>query len=119
MLSSTGLNPRTGAALAYSGWWLTGAVIWFLERRDRYVRFHAAQATVAFGLIAAFVMLCGALAVAALTFAPMLFQPLMLLGAAALLGGVVLWGVTMWKVAGGDEWRLPIAARMADRLCAA
>lgn len=119
MLSSTGLTPRTGAALAYSGWWLTGAIMCFLERRDRYVRFHAAQATVAFGLIAAFVVLCGLLAVAALTFAPALFQALMLLGAAAWLGGVVLWSVAMWKAASGDEWRIPLAAAMADRLCGA
>jgi uncharacterized membrane protein len=41
----------------------------------------------------------------------------MLLAAAAWLGGVVLWGVTMWKVASGDEWRIPVAADMADRLC--
>ena len=117
MLSSTGLTPRTGAALAYSGWWLTGAIMWFLERRDRYVRFHAAQATVAFGLIAAFIMLCSGLAVAALTFVPSLFQVLMLLAAVAWVGGVVLWGVAMWKAASGDEWRIPVAADMADRLC--
>jgi uncharacterized membrane protein len=119
MLTSTGLSPRTGAALAYSGWWLTGAIVWFLERHDRYIRFHAAQATVTFGLIAAFIVLCGALAVAALTFVPALFQVLMLLAAAAWLGGVVLWGVTMWKVASGDEWRIPVAADVADRLSCA
>jgi uncharacterized membrane protein len=118
MLSSTGLSPRTGAALAYSGWWLTGGIMWFLERRDRYVRFHAAQATITFGLIAAFILVCSALAVAALSFLPSLFTVLVVLAGAAWIGGVVLWAVVMWKVTRGDEWRIPVAAEMADRFCA-
>ena len=57
---SLGLPGRVAAPLAYAGWWVTGALFWFLERRDLFVRFHAAQACVAFGAIAAVVaMLCG------------------------------------------------------------
>ena len=50
--TSIGLPGRVAAPLAYSGWWVTGVLFWFFERRDLYVRFHAAQALVVFGSIA-------------------------------------------------------------------
>jgi uncharacterized membrane protein len=116
MQSSTGLPTRTAIALAYSGWWLTGAVMWFVERRDPVVRFHAAQSTLTFGAIAVFIILCGMLAVASLSFLPMLFSVFAALGAAAWAGGVGLWAFAMWKAMSGDEWRIPIAADWAERL---
>lgn len=116
MQSSTGLSSRAAAALAYSGWWLTGAIIWFIERRDAHVRFHAAQATVTFGFIAVFMMLCAALAIASLSFLPAVFSLFAWLAAAAWAAGAVLWAMSMWKAFSGDEWRIPIAADWAERL---
>ena len=116
MTSSTGLSSRTAAALAYSGWWLTGAIFWLLERRDLAVRFHAAQAIAAFGPIALFILLFAGLAAASLAFLPSIFRLFITAAAVTWIGGIVLWGVTMWKTASGDEWRIPVAARVADRL---
>ena len=31
-ISSSGLSPRLAAPLAYSGWWITGLIVWFVER---------------------------------------------------------------------------------------
>ncbi|HEY5618984.1 MAG TPA: DUF4870 domain-containing protein [Vicinamibacterales bacterium] len=116
MNSSIGLPSRTASALAYSGWWITGAILWFLERRDPIVRFHAAQAIVVFGVAALLVALLGALAAASLSFLPSLFG--FFFGAAALtwMASVALWAITMWKIVNGDEWRIPVAAPWADRL---
>lgn len=116
MTSSTGLSSRTAAALAYSGWWVTGAIFWFLERRDSSVRFHAAQAVAAFGLIAILIVLFGGLAAASLSFLPSMFSLFVTAAAVTWIAGLVLWGVTMWKTASGDEWRIPVAADLADRL---
>jgi uncharacterized membrane protein len=115
-MSSTGLSSRFASALAYSGWWVTGAIFWWLERHDRLVRFHAAQAVIAFGLIALLIVLCAGLAAASLSFMPSMFG--FFAGAAALtwMAGVVLWGIAIWKAASGDEWRIPVAAGWADRL---
>lgn len=33
--------------------------------------------------------------------------------------GVILWLVALWKVSSGDEWRIPVAADLADRLLTA
>ena len=117
-MSSLGLPSRTGASLAYSGWWITGAIFWLLEREDPVVRFHAAQAVVTFGVAALLVMLLGVLAAASLSFLPGLFGFLVGATALAWVAGVALWLITMWKVVSGVEWRIPIAATWADRLTA-
>ena len=118
LLSSTGLSSRIAAPLAYSGWWITGVIVWLVERRDPYVRFHAAQSVAAFGLVATLIAAFAALAVASLSLLPSAFT--LFVGAAALtwVGGMLLWLVTMWKAASGDAWRIPVAAALADRLTA-
>jgi uncharacterized membrane protein len=114
--SSTGLSPRVAAPLAYAGWWVTGAILWFVERRDHSIRFHAAQSVAAFGAIAAAIAAFGALALASLSFLPSAFT-LFLWAAAITWGlGVVLWIVAIWKAAAGRAWRIPVAADLADRL---
>jgi len=115
MMSSLGLSARAGSALAYSGWWVTGAILWFVERRDPVVRFHAAQAVAVFGCAAVLITLFGALALASLSFLPSMFGFFLTAAMVTWAGGVVLWGVTIWRVASGDEWRLPVAAAWADR----
>ena len=114
--SSTGLSSPVAAALAYSGWWVTGSIFWWLERRDRYVRFHAAQAVIAFGAIALLIALCAAFAVLSLSFMPSMFAIFASAAALTWLAGVVLSGVSMWKAACGDGWRIPVAADWAERL---
>ena len=69
-VTSTGLTPRTAATLAYLSWWVTGLVFWLVERQDRFVRFHAAQAMVAFGAISVMIAAFLGLAGAALSFLP-------------------------------------------------
>ena len=116
IISSTGLSPRLAAWLAYSGWWVTGLIFWFLERRDSYVRFHAAQAITAFGIIAVLIGGFVLLAAASLSFLPPAFT--LFLGAAALTwaAALLLWAVAMCKAASGHVWRIPIASDLADRM---
>jgi len=116
--SSTGLSPRVAAPLAYAGWWVTGVVLWFVERRDRTIRFHAAQSIAAFGLVAFLVLAFGALALASLSLLPAAFTLFLWAAVATWVGGVLLWIVALWKAATGHAWRIPVAADLADRLIA-
>jgi uncharacterized membrane protein len=116
LLSSTGLSSRTAAALAYGGWWVTGLIIWFLERHDRFVRFHAAQSVVTFGAIAALITFFGFLAAASLSFMPEAFTALMGVTIFTWVLGVALWTVSVWKAASGEDWRIPGAAGLADKM---
>jgi uncharacterized membrane protein len=115
-MSSTGLAPRLAAPLAYAAWWITGLVIWFVERRDSYVRFHAAQSITAFGLIALMIGAFGLLAIASLSFLPSAFAPFTWAAGITWVGGLVLWVLSIWKAATGEPWRIPIAAELADRI---
>jgi uncharacterized membrane protein len=114
--SSTGLSPRVAAPLAYSGWWVTGALIWFVERHDRFVRFHAAQSMAAFGLIAVLVTAFLLLSAVSLSFLPAAVNLFLAAAAAVWSGGLVLWVGVMWKAASGEAWRIPLAADLADRI---
>ena len=115
-MSSTGLSPRLAASLAYAGWWVTGAILWFVERRDRRIRFHAAQSLAAFGIVAFLILAFGALALASLSLLPAAFNLFLWAAIATWAGGIVLWIVALWKAATGHAWRIPIAADLADRI---
>ena len=114
--SSTGLSPRVAAPLAYAAWWVTGAIFWFIERRDAFVRFHAAQCVTAFGLIALLVAAFGALAGASLSYLPSAFMPFIWVAGLIWIAGMVLWVVAIWKAASGEAWRIPLAGDIAERM---
>jgi uncharacterized membrane protein len=98
---------------------VTGAIFWFLERRDAAVRFHAAQSVTAFGGITLLIGLFSALTAISLSFLPALFAFFSAAAAATWALGVLMWAIVMWKAASGDEWRIPVAAEWAERLLAA
>lgn len=113
-VSSTGLSSRVAAALAYSGWWITGLIFWVVEERDTFVRFHAAQAVAAFGFVALLIVTLFGLAVVSLSFLPAAFSFFAIAAIVTWASGILLWGVAMWKVANGTVWRIPGAAELAD-----
>ncbi len=114
--SSTGLSTGAAGALAYLGWWITGLVLFSLEREDMSARFHAAQSSVALGAVSLLILLTGAAALASLSYVPSAFEPLVWLTAALVAGGFLLCALSAWRAATGGGWRLPLAARVADRM---
>lgn len=114
--SSTGLSSRVAAALAYSGWWMTGLIFWVVEARDPFVRFHAAQAVAAFGFVALLIVSFFGLAAVSLSFFPAAFAFFAIAALVTWALGILLWVAAMWKVANGAVWRLPGAAELADRM---
>ena len=116
--SSTGLPPRLAAALAYAGWWVTGALLWLVERRDPFIRFHAAQSLVVFGVAAIAIAAFMGLALAALQFLPSAFS--MFLGAAGVtaVATVLIWLVAVTQALRGVRWRIPLLGGVAERLAA-
>jgi uncharacterized membrane protein len=116
LASSTGLSSRVAAPLAYAAWWVTGIIFFVVERRDGFVRFHAAQAMAAFGLIAILVGMFAALAGASLSYLPSAFLPFLWIAGVTWLFGMSLWLVAMWKAASGETWRIPLAGALAERM---
>lgn len=114
--STTGIDPRLASVLAYSLWWVTGVLFLILERRDRGVRFHAAQAVVLFGSVSLVLALLGASSVVALAVSSELFPLVRALVDVVWVAGVVLWIVLVVRAGRGDTWRVPLVATLAEGL---
>jgi uncharacterized membrane protein len=95
---------------------VTGLIIWLLERHDRFARFHAAQSIVTFGAIGALVVFFGFLTAASLSFMPGAFMALMGVTVFTWVLGVALWTVSVWKAAHGEDWRIPGASALAEKM---
>jgi uncharacterized membrane protein len=57
------------------------------------------------------------MAAGSLVFRPKAFGFWLLLAGAAWVAGLILWIASMWAVATGRPWRIPVAARLAERVC--
>lgn len=94
----TGLPKNMAAALCYVLGWVTGLVFLLVEKEDKFVRFHAMQSTVTFGI----------LTVASL--APLIGW---LLSPFIMIIGFVLWLVLIIKAYQGEEFELPVVGKLA------
>ncbi|GER84862.1 MAG: hypothetical protein IMW90_14390 [Thermogemmatispora sp.] len=108
--TSSGLPANVAAALGYLLFWLSGLIVFATEKRNRFVRFHAMQSLILFGLVTVvvlalrfigFIPVIGALA----GFLSALIQLLATLGWAALIVLTFL----------GRHIRLPIIGDYAER----
>ena len=118
VVSSTGLEPRLASALAYLAWWGTGLLFLALERSNRDVRFHAAQAVVVFGGLS-LVMAASYGAALVLVFTMGLGPAARTLMAATnfiWLASALLWAWFILSALRGDRWRMPGVGWVVDRL---
>ena len=87
-----GLPKNTAGALCYLLGWVTGIVFLLIEKEDKYVRFHAMQSIVTFGILT----LASFMPVAGWILSPFL-----------MIAGFVLWLVLMVKAYQGEEYKIP------------
>jgi len=57
--STTTLSPNIAGLLCYVGAWITGIIFLILEKKNQWVRFHAAQSLVTFGGLAVISLIIG------------------------------------------------------------
>lgn len=127
--TSTGLDPKIAAAISYI--WIIGLVFFFLEKENRFVRFHAMQ-SILFGIANSIIMMVLAVVAIILTFA---FG----IGGAMVGGGIgtlismlvwliwlVFWLIAMVFLVGlifaavkayqGQTFKLPVIGNMAEKI---
>jgi uncharacterized membrane protein len=113
--SSTGLSPHTASVLCYVAAWLSAVIFLALERDSRLVRFHALQATFAFGFLCLLAILCGALTVLSAFYSTAAFQFFAVASEVSWLAMAVLWVVALVCVTRDANWRMPLVGRLAQR----
>jgi uncharacterized membrane protein len=114
--SPLGPNPRVAAAIAYAGWWLSGALVWLVERDRPAVRFHAMQSMIAFGIVSAAWMMCWIGSFLMLVSSASGFFVLQRIAQLILVAGFVVWAVCVVQVSRGVDFRLPVVGDWASRL---
>ena len=97
--SGTGLPRNTAAALTYVLGWLTG-IIFLLIEKDKFVRFHAMQSIITFGLLTVF------------SFVPVIGW---ILSPLVMIVGFILWLVLIFKAYQGEEFKLPWIGDFAQK----
>ena len=101
--TSTGLEPNVAGLLCYVGWWISGLVFLLLEKDNKFVRFHAMQSIVTFGVLN-------------LSFS-LILVPIIGWIISYLIGvlAFVLWIILMIKAAQGQKYKLPWAGNFAEK----
>jgi uncharacterized membrane protein len=116
--SSTGLQPRTAATLAYLAGPFSGALILLAESQNSDVRFHAWQSVVGLGGLFVGLLLAYALGAAALFVSATAVTVLFAAASVIWIVIAIVWAICLWKAYAGERWRLPIAGDYAERLAA-
>jgi uncharacterized membrane protein len=106
---STGIQPNIAAFLSYVLGFISGLIFYLIEKDNKFVRFHAMQSILVFGLLAV------------LHFTNMFvlfFVPWVLRSAISMiisLATLVLWILLMIKAYRGEYFKLPIAGDIAEQ----
>lgn len=114
--SSTGLNPRTAAMLAYLAGPFSGILILLAESKNDDVRFHGWQSIVGLGGLGVAIVLSYLLGIFALFVSAAAVTAMV--GAATVLWIVLVlaWAICLYKAYSGGRWKLPLAGDYAERL---
>ncbi len=98
-LSSTGLDESVAGLLCYFLGFVTGIIFLIVERKSRFVKFHAMQSTITF--LGIFVLL-------------IIFGWIPLFGGLIWLGSLILWLFLMVQALRGKRYKLPVVGKMAE-----
>ena len=99
-----GVTENLEALLCYALGWVSGVAFLIFEKENAFVRFHALQSLVTFGVIhvASFVVL---------------FVPVLGIVMAPLIGlaSLILWVVLMLKAYKGEHYKLPVVGDFVEQ----
>ncbi len=101
--SSMGLAPNVGGLLCYVLGWITGLVFFLLEKEDEFVRFHAMQSMITFGVIHVISLVVWVIPLIGVIISYLIS-----------LVSLVLWIILMIKAYQGEKFKLPVIGDLAE-----
>ncbi len=115
--SSTGLSANVAGLLCYVIGWVTGIVFIVLEKKSIFVKFHAWQSIMTFGVLTAAHLILSTIlrAIAVATFSPGLAILAGVLGTIIWILMVVLWIILVIQAGTGKMWKVPWAGDWAEK----
>jgi len=115
--SSTGLSANVAGLLCYVAGWVTGIVFIILEKKSIFVKFHAWQSIMTFGVLTVAHLILSTMlrAIAFATFLPGLAVFAGVLGTIIWIMMVVLWIILVIQAGTGKMWKVPWAGDWAEK----
>lgn len=113
--TSIPLSARTEAILSYALWWLGGLVFFVIERKNRFVRFHAAQSIIFFGGVSLLLAVLHLISIIPLL-GFLLSVPISFISTIITIVAVVAWLFMMFQMYRGNNFRIPIVSGYAESL---
>jgi uncharacterized membrane protein len=114
--STTGLSANVAGLLCYVLGWVTGIIFLVWEKKSTFVKFHAWQSIITFGILTAVQIILSIIgAIANVTFAPGLG---LFTSVLAVIVGVImfiLWIILIVQAGTGKMWKVPWAGDWAER----
>jgi len=102
--TSTGLEANVAGLLCYVLGWISGLVFILIEKENKFVRFHAMQSIIVFGVLSVASIVLGWIPLLNVVIVPLIS-----------VLGLVLWIVLMVKAYQGDKYKLPWAGDLAEK----
>ena len=102
--SGIGLDANIAAALGYIIG-ILALILFFIEKENRFVRFHALQSTITFGALCIAWIVSLSIPLFGWLLAFVVIPPV----------SVVLWLLLMFKAYQGEQFKLPIAGDIAEQ----
>ncbi|HOV13135.1 MAG TPA: DUF4870 domain-containing protein [Spirochaetota bacterium] len=109
--SSIGFEQNVTAVLSYLFGWISGLIIFLLEKENRFVRFHALQSTITFLIITVINIVIGGLSV--IPIIGFLFK--IILGIVGIFG-LIFWIVGIIFSARNEIIKFPIIGDIAESI---
>jgi len=113
--TSMGLSARTEALLSYALWWVGGLVFFVIERKNRFVRFHAAQSIIFFGGVSVLLGVLHLISIIPLI-GFLLALPIAFASNVVTIVAVIVWIFMLFQMYRGKNFRIPIVSGYADSL---
>ena len=102
--TSSGLQENVAGLLCYVLGWISGIIFLIIEPENKFVRFHAFQSIIVFGI----------LTVIGIALSPIPFLGLVIMWLVSVIG-FILWLVLMVMAVQGKEYKLPWAGDLAEK----
>jgi len=114
--TSIGLQPNIAGLLCYVALWVTGIIFVVIEKKSQFVKFHAWQSIMTFGILTVVQIIISILgAIALSTFSFGLWQFAHVVGILVWLLTVGLWIALMVLAYSGKMWKVPLVGDWAER----
>lgn len=100
----TSLPAHIEAVMCYFLGWLSGLIMYFIEKDNKFVRFHALQSMVVFGTLFVATLVLAYIPILGLYLLPFLW-----------LASLIIWFFLMVKAYNGQNFKFPLAGDIAQK----